>query len=144
MLTYEVPESFPEVETVEQAINDLNSILLANTGRSLCWQSQDSRYIYSAAPFHNEFSSWHIIRISRPDVNREATLDDFRLIAGHPLYATRHTVPFEQIGSGDLQQFVTTLNEESGFQSALEINRTELTDYALVDNALFDLARMHN
>lgn len=148
----EFSESDSTLETVGQLKHALSYMQ-----RPLIWDSNDGAYRYIASPldeepdyatvgdipigiFREQFNAWLLLRISAPDVNSDVTFDDFRLFAGQPLLANRFEVPSDLVDEEKLGELMDMLEKEHTTQTDLGLNHTHVIDYAIVDNAVFDLA----
>ena len=154
MSSNELPPDFPAEESVWRDINRLKQGLVL-IGEPLRWESLDSQYLYTASPLDDDvdyamleqmtmnyvtehFNFWHVLRVTRPDINGDITMDEFRLLLGARLFATRYEIALDTI-TNDPEDFLETLDTELDTQTALGINEPGLMDYANLENGLVDL-----
>jgi len=126
------------------------------------WTSSDDEYMYSAEPigepveedadlatmpldvYREIMNDWHLFRVSNADVKGQVIIDTYIIPAGQPMRVVHHELGIEALLDKSPHPFEFTMTAQLEIQTMLGMGEPDISDYATVDNALFDLAAHQN
>lgn len=156
------PEQEPPVEaiTTAEAVWEFKSAQCALLVSPMVWDSEDEQHRYLALPFEipgeesvdlltlgdlpmwryaEVLNIWALSRITRPDINGEIALDQFLVVAGHPLLHTSHLIPAEAFDKYEEGKIAEIVQESSNLQEKLGLDTAQAHDYEVLSMAVTDL-----